>query len=950
LNIFCASANQRAAARRHLKNAAAGCSIPDFAGSRPPRPRCILARSVSLSPGTRLGPYEVVASIGAGGMGEVYRAKDTRLDRFVAIKILPSHLSNNPQLRERFDREARTISQLSHPHICALYDVGHHDGLDYLVMELLEGESLAERLGRGALPLDQIIRLGTEIADALDRAHRQGIVHRDLKPGNIMLTKSGTKLLDFGLARVAAGDASASLSQFTNMPTARHPITQEGTVLGTLQYMAPEQLAGEPTDARTDIFALGAVLYEMATGKRAFEGKSKTSLIAAIVDRDPVAISTLQPLTPPAFEHVVEKCLAKEPEDRWQSAHDVATELRWISEKGSRAGLPAPLLARRKSRERLAWSLAAVAIVAAATLAVLNVVRPRGPAPIVTSSINAPEKWTYAFEEAAAALSPDGRKIAFVARGGEEGKPFLWVRSLESGAAQQLAGTEGACYPFWSPDSRNLGFFADGKLKKIEATGGPAEPLAEASVGRGGAWSRDGVILFAPSTSDGLMRVSASGGDVTSATELNQTSGGTSHRLPVFLPDGRHFLYYAMGNTPEKGNVLLGSLDSPTTKSLLGSDSGVVFAPPGFILSTRERALRAQRFNPEKLRLEGEPFTLVDGIQTNTATALPNVSAAENLISYVLGAAAIPSRLMWLDTAGKEISEAVPEPREYFDPRLSPDGKLLAVVVSPTGWLGDLWVHDLTRQVATRLTFDPANELAPVWSADGRSIFYTNFAGGPGDIFVKLANATGPAQALIKNVRRKVPSACSSDGRFLFYHSLEPRTRWDLHYYSFAEKKSYPFVATEFSEQNAQPSPDGRVVAYVSDESGRNEIYVRPFPTGEGMWQISSAGGSFPAWSPDGRTLYFLSRDQRLMAIPVGSGAAFAAGVPRPLAGTPQPLVSASPGGTARHIVRGQTGLTRNQYGVAPDGKRLLVNQPLSADAGSPSVTLVQNWTEKLRK
>lgn len=442
------------------------------------------------------------------------------------------------------------------------------------------------------------------------------------------------------------------------------------------------------------------------------------------------------------------------------------------------------------------------------------------------------------------------------------------------------------------------------------------------------------------------MRVSASGGDVTAVTQLDPGSGSTSHRLPVFLLDGRHFLYFALGITAAKGNVFIGSLDSTRTQRLLGSDSGVVFAPPGFILFTRERSLRAQRFDTKSRRLEGEPVTLADNVQINFSTAIPNVSAAENMVSYVAGASTSVSRLVWVDATGKEISAAVPDAREYFDPRLSPDGKLLVVTVVPAGGQSDLWIHDLARQVPTRLTFDPANEFAPVWSPDGRRIVYTNFAAGPGDLYLTLANGTGAPEVLLKNLRYKVASSWSRDGQFLWYHAIEPKTRWDIYYYSFAEKKSYPFVASQFSEQNAQPSPDGRFVAYVSDESGRNEIYVRPFPPSDGKWQISSGGGSFPSWSPDGRKLFFVSWDQKLMAAPIEPGSTFAAGVPQPLfAATTRSLM-----GSGGLTIRGTTGLTRNQYAVAPDGKRFLLNQLATSELAPPSVTLVQNWTEKLRK
>src|SRR5438552_802934 len=544
---------------------------------------------MAIAAGTRLGPYEVVAPIGAGGMGEVYRGTDTRLDRVVALKILPSHLSSNPELRERFDREARAISSLSDPHICTLYDVGHQDGTDYLVMEFVEGESLAERLNKGPLPMEQVFRYGIEIAEALDKAHRHGIVHRDLKPSNIMITKSGAKLLDFGLAKMAMQESP--IVQLSHLPTAQRQLTQEGTILGTFQYMAPEQLEGLEADARTDIFAFGNVLYEMATGRRAFEGKTKTSLIAAIVDRDPPAISSILPMTPPAFERVVKTCLAKDPDDRWQSARDVANELRWIQ----KAGPIVPVV--RKTREWIAWSVAAVAILAAAAFAYLHY---RAEVPqTIQSAILPPEKANFSFTPPTGgmAISPDGRRIVF--RVNSDGKTMLWVRSLNGSAAQSLLGTEEATFPFWSPDSRFIAFFAGGKLKKIDANGGPSQPICPVTPqARGGSWNTDGVILLCGGTREPVSKVAAEGGAPQPVTKLKK--GECSHRWPSVLPDGRHFLYFAQawtGQPSDRDKTYIGSLDSAEERPLLSSSGPAIYAPPGYIVFVRERMLLAQRFD-----------------------------------------------------------------------------------------------------------------------------------------------------------------------------------------------------------------------------------------------------------------------------------------------------------------------------------------------------------------
>src|SRR5712692_6329083 len=532
---------------------------------------------MNIAPGVRLGPYEVVAAIGAGGMGEVYRANDTRLDRIVALKILPSHLSSNPQFRERFDREARTISSLTHPHICTLYDVGHQDGVDYLVMEFVEGESLEERLTKGPLPIEQVLRYGIEIAEALDKAHRQGIVHRDLKPANIMLTKSGAKLLDFGLAKIVA--AESPVVQLSHMATAQRQLTQEGTIVGTFQYMAPEQLEGLEADARTDIFAFGTVLYEMATGKRAFAGKTKTSLIAAIVKENPRPMAELQPLTPPALEHVVNKCLSKDPDDRWQNAHDIAEELKWISEAGSSAGVAAPLLARRKSRERLGW-VAAVAVAGGA--AVFFATRQPAPPPRVESAIVPPEGVAFSYVGGSIALSDDGRQVAFVGRGAD-GKSLIWVRSLGSSVARPLAGTEGASFPFWSPDAKYIAFAAGDKLKKVSVTGGSPEILADAPQFLGGTWNRQGDILM--STAPGIQRLPAAGGKV------DMIIAGTNRVLssPRFLPDGKRFLFTSLRGSSQTDGLYVALLDGREEKMVLpGVYSNATYAPPGFILYSRD--------------------------------------------------------------------------------------------------------------------------------------------------------------------------------------------------------------------------------------------------------------------------------------------------------------------------------------------------------------------------
>jgi eukaryotic-like serine/threonine-protein kinase len=578
---------------------------------------------MSLAPGVRLGPYEILAPLGAGGMGEVYKARDTRLERTVAVKVLPSQMSASPEVRQRLEREAKTISQLSHPHICALYDVGREGETEYLVMELLEGETLSDRLARGPLQLEQTLRYGTEIADALDKAHRQGIVHRDLKPGNVMLTKSGVKLLDFGLAKVMA--PSQPQSGLTSVPTmAGTPnVTQEGTILGTFQYMAPEQLEAREADARTDVFAFGAVLYEMATGKTAFSGTSQASLISAIMQSDPPPVSSMQPMSPPALDRVVKTCLAKDPEDRWQSARDLVSQLRWIAEGGSQAGSPAPVSVRRKSRERLVWAAALIVAAAAAWMLGLRSRSPNG-APL-RLSLPAPEKTAFGV---GLALSPDGRSVVFV--GTRDGKQLLWLRPLAGLEARPLPGTEAAVNPFWSPDERFVGFFTDNKLKAIEIASGAVRTVCELSSVEplsGGTWSPDGVIVFSPDTHSPLYRVSASGGASVLLTELVKERNEGAHSFPEFLPDGRHILFYVLGGEQEGITV---ALDSPERRLLIPHAWRAAYASPGFLLFLREETLLAQPFDAAHARLSGEAVRIAEKVDWHFSAAGGGVTWPED--------------------------------------------------------------------------------------------------------------------------------------------------------------------------------------------------------------------------------------------------------------------------------------------------------------------------------
>ena len=648
--------------------------------------------SMALTSGSKLGPYEIKEKLGAGGMGEVYRARDTRLGRDVAIKVLPERFISSPDFRQRFEREARAISSLQHPHICVLYDVGHDDAAgEYLVMEFLEGESVAERLKRGKLPLADLLKIGMQVAGALEKAHRQGVVHRDLKPANIMLTKSGAKLMDFGLAKPLGGTATPGGAAQAGVPvppapllsaavtatggaSSGSPITQAGTMVGTIHYMSPEQIEGKEADARSDIFALGATLYEMATGARAFEGKSQLSVASAILEKDPEPISKVQPLAPAALDRLVAQCLAKNPDERLQSAHDVGVGLKWISEAPVAAVSDRRGVDQRTTLQRaLPWALAAAGVLAAIILGGLWLRLLLAPSSSVHSYILPPDKATFN-PYGTAAISPDGRRIAFGATG-SAGRPMLWVQPLNSGTAQPLAGTEGATYPFWSADSRYLGYFAGGKLNKIDANGGPPQALCDAPTGRGGAWSQDGVILFASDQAGGLMRVDAAGGTPVEVTEPGARM--TLYHWVWFLPDGKHFLYSSFSVSGADRGIYAGALGSKEQVLVLHIDSKGIYAPPGYLLFVRDGTLMAQRFNTSKLAVEGDAVPVAGHVGVSRFSV-----SGSGVLLFQEGGIGTASQLIWFDRTGKQGELALPETERYSDPMLSPDGSKLAVTIA----------------------------------------------------------------------------------------------------------------------------------------------------------------------------------------------------------------------------------------------------------------------------
>jgi eukaryotic-like serine/threonine-protein kinase len=893
---------------------------------------------MAISSGTRLGPYEILSPLGAGGMGEVYKAKDTRLDRLVAIKVLPSHLSDDPDLKARFEREARAISSLSHPHICALYDVGSADGLEYLVMELLEGQTLADRLEKGALLTEQVLRSGIEIAGALDKAHRAGIVHRDLKPGNVMLTKSGVKLLDFGLAKtLAPGRAEEKTSFPTEGP---RPLTEKGTIIGTVQYMAPEQLEGKDADARTDIFALGAVLHEMATGKKAFAGTSRASLIGAIMSTEPPPISSIQPMTPRALDHVVRRCLAKDPDERWQSAADVASELRWVAESGSQAGAPATVVSRRKSRERIAWLCAAVGAIAALFFAEALFRGARETAQVVRASILPPERARFCFAGDLAgpvAVSPDGRRIVFLAAGG--GPPMLYLRAIDGISASPVPGTEDARFPFWSPDSRALGFFSRGKLRRIDVVaGGVPATICDAPNPRGGTWSRDGDILFEPDSGLPIYRVAATGGTPIPVTKVAAPDFSTN-RWPVFLPDGKHFLYLAADHKnprSEKTGVFFASLDGKENRLLVHTLSHALYSA-GHLLFLRENSLLAQPFDPSSGRFLGDPTPVAEGVRFDLSTWHGIFSVSEqSIMAFQAGALGTSTRLIWYDRSGKVLGTLGETENFVGDVRISPDGRRVAASAGDP--LTSVFIFDIASGAKTRLTFTPSFNVAAAWSPDGTQILLssTQQKSGRLSVYVKPSGGTAPEQALLpeSNVDR-VADDWSRDGRYIAFNEttsgiFRGERIWLLPL--FGDRKPFPLLS-EHGERESWSvfSPDSRWVAFDVSTSGSQTVFVVPVRGSGGKWQVSMAGGFKPRWRGDGREIYYLAPDLRLMAAEVdGTGSEFRWGPVKPLF---------------------QTRAVSNPtycYDVTPDGQRFLVNS-LEEEESAP-ITLVVNWKAVLKR
>ncbi len=882
-----------------------------------------------LNTGAKLGPYEIVGTIGAGGMGEVYRARDTRLNRTVAIKVLPDHFSERAELRERFEREARTIASLNHPHICTLYDVGREGATDYLVMEYLEGETLAQRLRKGPLPIEQALQYAIEIADALDKAHRKGITHRDLKPGNIMLTKAGAKLLDFGLAKL--NQEAKPATAFSELPTEKDAITAHGAILGTLQYMAPEQLEGKETDARTDIFAFGVVVYEVATGKKAFEGKSQASLIAKILEAEPAPMSSLQPMTPPALDRLVRRCLAKDPEERWQSAADLCEQLRWISDASGQSGVVVRPGRQKNLRSRSAWGIA-IAVVLAALLLTAFLYFRRSPVELrpVRFTVAPPDKQSFpvvANTPSYLSISPDGTKLAFVSVD-SNGRFMLWVRDLDSQAAEPIPGTDDALAPFWSPDSRFVAFTNNSSLKKVPVAGGPAETIATFPANGGGTWNRDGAILFSTgNTGSPILRVPSAGGSAIPVTSIDGP-GNFWQEWPQFLPDGRHFLYLAKNTNPSEGDsVYVGSLDSKEKKLLLKVSSSVLFSPPGYLLFVRASTLFAQPFDADRIELRGDAVPIAEGVQFSSANGKAAVAVSDNgVLAYRLVPRNAQLNLVWVDRKGAEQPLAAP-PRAYRNPRLSPDGQRIAVTIDEQG--SQEWLLDVARGTLTRLTFEGSYNGGTAWTSDGKRVTFGSDRAGARNLFWQVADGSGGAERLATSDHTQVAGSWSPDGQALAFEQTVQGSGYDLEIFRLSDRKTQPFLETRFNEIAPRFSPDGHWLAYASDESGRYEVYVQPYPGPGGKWQVSTEGGREPVWARNGELFY--RNGDKLMVVDTTTRPSFSAGNPKVLFEGRYATYQSIP-----------------DFDVTADGQRFLFAK--TEEEPRPEIDVVLNWTEELKQ
>ena len=881
---------------------------------------------MALKAGTKLGPYEIVALLGAGGMGEVYRARDTRLERTVAIKVLPEQFSNDTELKQRFEREAKTISSLNHPHICTLYDVGHQDGVNYLVMEYIDGESLAQRLAKGSLSTDQVLKTGVQIADALDKAHRHGIIHRDLKPGNIMLTKSGAKLLDFGLAKPTMAIKAEASNNIATRTGALNPISRQGHIAGTLEYMSPEQIAGQEADSRSDIFALGAVLYEMATGKRAFEGKSTISVASAILEKDPEPISKIQPTSPPALEHVVKTCLAKEPEERWQSAADVGRELRWISESGSQAGIPAPLSNYRKKRDRAIRIAVGVSLALVAAYAGWQVgLRGRGKTPVHLTVALPAGSVLLNNSTHPLVVSPDGSTIVYSAYS-EDRKLQLYLRKLDSFESTPIAGTEDGSAPFFSPDGEWLGFATgDDKLKKVSLRGG-SSLVSDAANRIGGSWGEDDTIYFVKSFTSGIYAIPSGGGPLRQITQTGTKSDDRGHLWPNVLPGGKGLIFTVWtGRSFNEARIEGLSFKTGERKVLLVGGSDAHYLSNGYLAYGHNGTLFVVGFDPERLEVKGTPVPVMQGVMSGASNgdAVFAVSQNGTLVFQPGSLTSFQYNLLFMDRSGKA-ANITEEVKPYAFPAISPDGKRIALTLQ--GSTFDVWVYDLARDTITKVTFG-GDDYRPRWSPDGKMLAYDSSKSGHQQVYVKHDIGQGSEEVVTDGSENKELYDWTADGREVIFGRQNKDAGWDIYAAPIqGDHEPRPLVEAPFNQTEARVSPDGKWLAYVSDESGQNEVFVQAMNDPGTRVQISRDTGSRPCWARSGNELLYVSKD-RLMSVKFAPGGALNPGKP---------------------VVLFEDKRDWNGYDLARDG-RLLVAREAEKKGMGTQINVVLHWFDEMK-
>jgi serine/threonine protein kinase len=878
---------------------------------------------MALTPGTKLGPYEIIAPLGAGGMGEVYRARDTRLDRDVAVKVLLTNLASDPSLKQRLEREAKAVSKLSHPHICTLHDIGHQDGIDFLVMELVEGESLEQRLLKGPLPADQVIRYAAQIADALAKAHKRGFTHRDLKPANIMLAKSGAKLMDFGLAK-QAGPAPLATA-LTEMTVDQAKLTSEGSIVGTFQYMAPEQLEGKEADARTDIFALGEVIYEMATGKPAFSGKSRASLIAAILTIDPPSIAELQPLAPVTLDRVVKKCLAKDPDDRWQSASDLASELNWMLTSGSQAGLPAPAIIRRTPRQRAIWiGSGLVVVLVAAYLGWQIGHSEHGTTPVRLTITLPPGKALLNNSTEPLAISQDGSTIAYAAYG-EDRKAQLYVRKLGSFESTLIPGTDGARSPFFSPNGEWLAFVSDDfKLKKVLLRGGSAVVVVDGPF-FGGAWEDD-TIYYVKGFTSGIFSVPAGGGQSRQLTNPGLTPEDRAHLWPSPFPDNTGMIFTVWtGRTFNEARIEGLLFKSGQRKVLIEGATGGRYLPSGHLAYTRNGTLFVVGFDAERLEVKGTPIPVIEGVMTGASNGDADFAVSNNgtLVFQPGTLTSFQRNLVWMDRGGKA-TNITPEVKPYASPAVSPDGKHIALTLE--GSTFDVWVYDLERDALTKVSFG-GDDYQPLWSPDGKMLAYSSSKSGHMQLYLKHGVLQGEESMLTDGPETKALCAWTPDGREMIFGRQNKDTGWDIYAVTVeGDHKVRPLVVAPFNQGRAHVSPDGKWMAYVSDESGQGEVFVQSLSDPNTRVQISTEGGTDPRWAGHNELLY--RSKTRLMSVKFSPGGELSPGKP---------------------VLLFEDKAAWTGYDVAPDG-RLVVVRDATDNAAGTQINVVLHWFEELKQ